>query len=506
MNQRMEFSPRNLAGLSTKITTNSASIPFTMSIFRVPVDVLELMVAYLDDPVSYSWLRASCREGHALLSSELSVSFRVLEVLRRRFHSLWVESSAHKRFRISDGLSLSSIHRITFESPYQMCQFLGKFSVDEFRKSVSESGLRECLEVCADRGLLPVCAKLLEALDDRQYEDEVILYRQLETCRFGVVDIILKRGSSLRHNAARGSLLERLLLDGDSVPAVKFMLSRGVPLEEADLPRVLRALTGDCHSKMIDIMLRGHKDRDYVKSTHEFARRASELGHFKVLKVLIKYGACMDPDECLACAGDISVISFLVQNHNAIINYVDDEGETVVSRFCTDMQLVPSVGRLLALGATITTQQSYQALVTSFDSYEPIKTLRSLIRAGVDINAAEETTGCTVLHMAIESVDFVGEEVVLFLIKSGVNVDLKDHQGVTALMMAAVACSPKIVVPLISRGANVAAVDDNGHDALQYSINGANYGAERILLSHGMIPPPNPEPKRRRRKGQYFPL
>ena len=170
------------------------------------------------------------------------------------------------------------------------------------------------------------------------------------------------------------------------------------------------------------------------------------------------------------------------------------------------MQLVPSVGRLLALGATITTQQSYQALVKSFDSYEPIKTLRSLIRAGVDINAAEETTGCTVLHMAIESVDFVGEEVVLFLIKSGVNVDLKDHQGVTALMMAAVACSPKIVVPLISRGANVAAVDDNGHDALQYSINGANYGAERILLSHGMIPPPNPEPKRRRRKGQYFPL
>ena len=474
-----------------------------MSLFRLPEEVLEIVWDYNDDPKSYSRLRASCREGRASLSSELSVSFRVLDVVRRGLF-MYRHASAYNRFRITDGLSSYTIIRITLESNYQIGKFLGKFSVDQFRDNVSKLELQDCLKVCADRGLVPVCATMLAALDDRQYEDEVILYRELEKCQLGAVDIIVERGSSLRQNSARGSLLERLLLDGGAVPALKFMLARGVPLKEVDLPKVLRTFTCACGAKLMKIVLRQHRDRGYIKSSSAFTRRASELGHLPLLKVFITYGAPIDADECVAATGNFSVIKYLVLTHKANINFVNGDGESAMSRMCNDMQLVSSVGPMLALGATISTQLSYHALVLSCNALDPVKAIRSLIKAGVDINSADAERGVTLLHRAVGAIELVTESFLSFLIKSGANLHHKNVQGITPLMVAAFSRSAQLVSFLLSQGANVDDVDHGGNDALQYSLWGTNEGTESILRNH-RIHNPSPEPKRRRQNGQYFP-
>ena len=135
-----------------------------MSLFRLPRELLAIVCDYIGEPVSYSRLRASCKDGHALLSRELSVSLAVLERLVIRY-SVRRDSSVYSRFRITDGLSESSVVHITRQSNDHIERFVGKFSANEFRLRLSDCSLQNFLQDCSIRQLVPACAKLLDALD-----------------------------------------------------------------------------------------------------------------------------------------------------------------------------------------------------------------------------------------------------------------------------------------------------------------------------------------------------
>ena len=476
---------------------------FMMSILRLPRELLETVCDYIGDPVSYSRLRASCRTGHALLSPELSVSLDALELLDRRY-SVYRDSSVYSRFRITDGLSQWSVIKISRQSCDHVERFMEKFSADEIRGNLSKLAIQQCLEDCSFRQLVPACAKLLDALDDAKYVDRVCLYRELENGSFDIVDLMVEKGACLRQNRARGSLLQMLCEVPWSIDGFKFLLSRGVPVNEVDLLHFLVTFNSDCDPEMLDIVLRGHKDRELVQSSTTFTQRACALvAPLALLKVLLKHGAPMDANDCVGFAGDYATIRFLVRTKNADVNFVNTNGSSAMSNIVNDPNTVSKFGAMLGLGAKMTPQLCHEALQAALETPNPVSTIKALIKAGININARDDRTGRSVLDLAIADIQCLGERVVEFLIKSGMNLDLQNRQGVTAMMIAASCCSPKIVSLLISNGANVEGMDEQGRDALEHSVEGGNHPVERLLRYYA-IQQSNLEPKRRRR-GQYSP-
>lgn len=74
-------------------------------------------------------------------------------------------------------------------------------------------------------------------------------------------------------------------------------------------------------------------------------------------------------------------------------------------------------------------------------------------------------------------------EVCRFLLDHGADVNSRDKNGRTALMVACELGSPKVVEALMSKGADLTLVDSLGHNALHYSRLSENAGIQSLLLS-----------------------
>lgn len=81
------------------------------------------------------------------------------------------------------------------------------------------------------------------------------------------------------------------------------------------------------------------------------------------------------------------------------------------------------------------------------------------------------------------------------LLASGININLQDQRGTTALMVASAALNTEMVGFLVSRGADASTRDRRGNDAaayLQAGLDGAK-GIKSYMLEHGYAqerPPP----------------
>jgi ankyrin repeat protein len=102
------------------------------------------------------------------------------------------------------------------------------------------------------------------------------------------------------------------------------------------------------------------------------------------------------------------------------------------------------------------------------------------LRAGIDINARDED-GCTALMLASEKGDL---ELVNLLIGNGADVNVRDADGYTALMYVAYRGDLEIARLLIKNKADVNAVDNDGWTALMYaSVKGKRDVVELLKKS-----------------------
>jgi len=88
--------------------------------------------------------------------------------------------------------------------------------------------------------------------------------------------------------------------------------------------------------------------------------------------------------------------------------------------------------------------------------------VNEFIKSGIDINI-EDNVGNTALHVA-SLMD--NKEIVKQLIESGANLDIKNHDGKTALYIAALMDNEEIVKQLIDKGASLNIKDHDGKTAL----------------------------------------
>ena len=99
---------------------------------------------------------------------------------------------------------------------------------------------------------------------------------------------------------------------------------------------------------------------------------------------------------------------------------------------------------------------------------EDANEVRKALKAGADVNAHGEYGVSALSHACLnENIEIVE----LLLTQDGIDVDMKDEDGFTALMRASVDRFTEIVAKLLEKGADVNATDDYGDTALMKVIN-----------------------------------
>lgn len=108
-----------------------------------------------------------------------------------------------------------------------------------------------------------------------------------------------------------------------------------------------------------------------------------------------------------------------------------------------------------------------------------------VISAGEDVNA-KGLRGLTVLHRAFCLVNVIPFEVIQRLLSSGSNPNAMDDSGETPMFYVGRALDPKPSIELlIHYGADINAINNAGHTAVDWAILTKNQLVEKILRSYG---------------------
>jgi ankyrin repeat protein len=143
---------------------------------------------------------------------------------------------------------------------------------------------------------------------------------------------------------------------------------------------------------------------------------------------------------------------------------------------------------MIAAGANVNPDGCF--LLTKAARYADIPMMKELIRAGADINAADEN-GNTPLLMAIKMIDIAP---VKELISAGVDLNKPDLVGNTPLIVAAMNGKTQVVRLLVSSGAQLDIQNNAGQTALDIATK---YGHKDIIdiLVHDAHPVQTEEEK-----------
>ena len=196
---------------------------------------------------------------------------------------------------------------------------------------------------------------------------------------------------------------------------------------------------------------------------------AAAKGHLEVVKLLISAGAEADsvdssgatPLMMAAEHGQTSVVEFLLDQHSVDVNRLDIAGRHALHKACQASKL-------------------------------HIETVKVLIAAGAHVNTTSLTEGTSALFAAVEADATLRQDtdsdtsIIRLLIESDAEVDSRDKDGSTPLMIAAYHHRPAIVNLLIAAGASVNAATFEGNvTTLMYAAAAGDTEICASLLKHG---------------------
>ncbi len=106
-------------------------------------------------------------------------------------------------------------------------------------------------------------------------------------------------------------------------------------------------------------------------------------------------------------------------------------------------------------------------LINAIRSGKSLEFIKKIIDAGVDVNY-RDSDGDTALMLSSKS---RGEEIIELVLQSGAKIDLQNNSGYTALMYACIYNNPDIIEFLVNAGADVNLKSKYGDIALIISLN-----------------------------------
>ncbi len=135
---------------------------------------------------------------------------------------------------------------------------------------------------------------------------------------------------------------------------------------------------------------------------------------------------------------------------------------------------------LLACGLPAAAQYSLDERLCTAIIVGNLPDARSLLEKGANANAF-----CWPNPAIISAVRYSNLEMARTLLDAGAKVDVKDDQGETALVWAAVKEDVEKTRLLLDRGANIEAQDNEGDGALASAVLGKKMGTIKLLLERG---------------------
>lgn len=237
------------------------------------------------------------------------------------------------------------------------------------------------------------------------------------------------------------------------------------------------------HTEIMKLLIEAGADVN-AKTTNQgetALMRASSKGQIEAVKLLIDSGADVDAKDKYGDTAFRYAFEFLPlrQGLLEIAKLLLDNGADVNSKNNTTGREDTSLHRLSSISAP---------------SSETLKAVKFLIDNGADVNAQDKykMTPLMELSRGLNSVD-VRLQMIKLLLDSGADMELKNHTGTTAFMLAAREERSRIVEFLLEQGADINAKDEKGDTALMWASRRPLHFARgsafpemvKILIEHG---------------------
>ena len=143
---------------------------------------------------------------------------------------------------------------------------------------------------------------------------------------------------------------------------------------------------------------------------------------------------------------------------------------------------INQVCSLIADGAEINTSDQYGTTALMFAVIWAIQKWRdSLVDAGANVNLARKTYGLTALMLAASNQQL---DIIQLLLSRGADVNAVNEDGSTALMIAALKGYLEIVKTLLDAGAEAGIVDKHGDTALKIAIKQGHTEVVQAILQN----------------------
>jgi len=195
---------------------------------------------------------------------------------------------------------------------------------------------------------------------------------------------------------------------------------------------------------------------------------------------------CMSCDVCQACnkysvkcGKELRLMQFKLLSAGADIDAVDSHGQTALMMAC-QVKCIDSIRALLNLGADHTIKDETGRNVLSYAVENMDITIAEIL-----FEAGARLKNAMIGNALFDALESSNQKVIDFIIKAGANLDVKNEDGKTALILACQAKYIKIVCELLNNGANYNLKDNTGHNALSYAIENMDTAVADILVKAG---------------------
>lgn len=341
----------------------------------------------------------------------------------------------------------------------------------------------------------------------RDFTGHEIVDRKSEESRMLLVSFLIDRGAHIRTSDAGGWTPLLTAAAQGNLPLMESLLSRGADIREhtnAGYTPLILATGNGCHTIMENLLFMGVDVNEADQSGKTAAMYAIERKDLPALQMLVRHGANLAvQDRCgmtplmhavlqLGNRDETArqIILYMLEQ-KAVVGHINDrtdEGETALTLLFTESfcegfgdksllepkEAIQVADLLMQRGANLaSSRRAGPSVLPSLLAREP-ELLRYAIAKGVDVNQ-KDAQGQTILMVLSENyygmfAEKSGWELFQHVLDQGADPNVVDHRGVSALMYALRTGRKEQADCLLAHGVDLKAVDRSGKTALMHAV------------------------------------